>query len=152
MRKSWKRALIDGLYIGIPFYLFIGAVVIKEFSVKPVHVTERIEAETFGYNPAYEDETESYDLVTLRTTAYCSCEKCCGHNTGITYSGTMAKAEHTIGANLEEFQIGTEIEIDGITYVVEDKGNLSKGTIDIFFNSHEEALNYGVQYKVATIK
>lgn len=109
---------------------------------------------SYEYNPIHVEEIveESKELITLRTIAYCPCEKCCGWNTGITYSGTTATAGRTIGANLEQFPIGTELEIDGITYVVEDKGNLSKGTIDIFFNSHEEALNYGVQYKVAKIK
>ena len=42
------------------------------------------------------------------------------------------------------FAFGTELIIDGHTYVVEDRGGAIRGNrIDIFFSSHQAALNYG---------
>ena len=39
------------------------------------------------------------------------------------------------------------IVIDGHTYVAEDTGSAIKGNrIDIYFDTHQEALNFGVQY------
>ena len=35
---------------------------------------------------------------------------------------------------------------DGNVYVVEDRGGMASNVIDVFFNSHQEALNFGVKY------
>jgi 3D (Asp-Asp-Asp) domain-containing protein len=35
--------------------------------------------------------------------------------------------------------------INGETYIVEDRG-VGSGVIDIYFDSHSEALSFGVQY------
>lgn len=86
-------------------------------------------------------------LGIYKLTAYCGCSKCCGKSTGITASGAKAKANHTIAAP-KNFAFGTKIEIDGNIYVVEDRGGAIKGNkIDVYFNSHSEALNFGVKYK-----
>lgn len=91
-----------------------------------------------------ESEPErDYYTVTFETTAYCPCSKCCGKSDGITASGTYATAGRTIAAP-SNYAFGTEIEIDGNVYVVEDRGGAIKGNrIDIFFDSHSEANNYG---------
>lgn len=90
----------------------------------------------------------SYDyLGYYRLTAYCPCEKCCGVNTGITATGTKATAGRTIGVNPEDIPYGTVVYIDGKPYVAEDTGGaIGHNHIDIFFNTHEEALKFGVQY------
>ena len=77
-------------------------------------------------------------------TAYCSCAYCCGKTDGITASGTYCTAGRTIAADTSIFPFGTELVIDGHTYVVEDVGGAIGGhRIDIYFDSHQEALNYG---------
>ena len=77
-------------------------------------------------------------------TAYCSCAYCCGKTDGITASGTHCTAGRTIAADTSIFPFGTELVIDGHTYVVEDVGGAIGGhRIDIYFDSHQEALNYG---------
>lgn len=84
-----------------------------------------------------------YYTVTFETTAYCACSKCCGKSDGITASGTYATAGRTIAAP-SNYAFGTEIEINGNVYVVEDRGGAIKGNrIDIFFDSHSAANNYG---------
>lgn len=105
----------------------------------------------------YEDYEDNYDdgeseiygekiyLGTFRITHYCPCSQCCGEYTGLTASGTVATAERTVSAS-DQFEFGTQLEIDGIVYTVEDRGGFSYDTIDIFCDSHEEALEKGTYY------
>lgn len=99
--------------------------------------------------PEPEAEWETYIA-----TAYCPCEKCCGkyaknRPNGIVYtaSGEIAEEGVTIAADWEVLPPGTEVEIDGIgTKIVHDKGSAIKGNrIDIYFESHQKALDFGVQ-------
>lgn len=103
--------------------------------------------------PPEAETLEFHHTITLRTTGYCSCEKCCGLSTGITCSGTQATPKRTIGANLNQFPIGTVIVINGIEYVVEDTGSaIQDNHVDVFYATHEEALQHGVQYVNAYVK
>lgn len=77
---------------------------------------------------------------------YCSCETCCNKSDGITASGTQATAGRTIAADPDVLPMGSVVIIDGHTYTVEDVGGAIKGKrIDIFMDSHEEALQAGVR-------
>ena len=81
-----------------------------------------------------------------KITAYCSCAKCCGKSTGITAMGTKATAGRTVAAS-SKFAFGTKLNINGHTYTVEDRGGAINGNkIDIYVNSHAEALAWGVRY------
>lgn len=83
---------------------------------------------------------------TYKITAYCSCSKCCGKATGRTASGTQATAGRTVAAS-SKFAFGTKLNIGGHIYTVEDRGGAINGNkIDIFVNSHAEALQWGVRY------
>lgn len=92
----------------------------------------------------FEDIPEYTELGTFKLTAYCSCSKCCGKSDGITASGKKAKANHTVATD-SSIPFGTELYINGNTYIVEDRG-VKGNVIDIYFDSHEEALNFGVKY------
>ena len=90
------------------------------------------------------DQASGTYLGEFVATAYCSCAYCCGKTDGITASGTYCTAGRTIAADTSIFPFGTELVIDGHTYVVEDVGGAIGGhRIDIYFDSHQEALNYG---------
>lgn len=83
----------------------------------------------------------------FKLTAYCACSKCCGQwadANATTASGTYAVQGRTVACNSLPF--GTRIIINGNVYVVEDRGGMANNVIDVFFNSHQEALNFGVQY------
>ena len=81
-----------------------------------------------------------------KITAYCPCSKCCGKSNGITASGTKATAGRTVAAS-SNFALGTKLNINGHIYTVEDRGGAINGNkIDIFVNSHSEALAWGVRY------
>ena len=81
-----------------------------------------------------------------KITAYCSCAKCCGKATGRTAMGTKATAGRTVAAS-GKFAFGTKLNINGHVYTVEDRGGAINGKkIDIYVNSHAEALAWGVRY------
>lgn len=93
--------------------------------------------------PLQDPHPEEYYTVYFDATAYCSCAACCGKSDGITASGAKATAGHTIAAP-SSYGFGTQIEIDGVLYTVEDRGSAIKNNrIDIFFDSHQAANNYG---------
>ena len=90
--------------------------------------------------------TASAGSQVYKITAYCSCAKCCGKATGRTAMGTKATAGRTVAAS-GKFAFGTKLNINGHVYTVEDRGGAIKGNkIDIFVNSHAEALAWGVRY------
>lgn len=104
-------------------------------------------------------------LGEFKTTAYCSCVKCCGiwsakHPSRIdtayiqrTNSGTIPTASRTVSVDPDVIPLGTVLIIDGHEYIAEDTGSAVKGkVIDIYFDSHKLAVEYGVQKKIIYIK
>lgn len=85
-------------------------------------------------------------------TAYCACVQCCGKTDGITASGVKAVEGVTVAMN-KSIPFGTKIYIDGVgERIVQDRGGAIKGKrIDLFFNDHQSALNFGRQTKRITI-
>ncbi len=75
------------------------------------------------------------------TTGYCHCKKCNGkYAFGPLANGDMPEQGRTVamgGVPLE-----TRVRINGKTYVVEDRG-VSGNHIDIFYESHSDALDHG---------
>ena len=96
---------------------------------------------------------EKYTEMRVTATAYCPCAKCCGKSDGITATGKKATAGRTIAVDPSVIPYGTEVVINGHTYIAEDCGGLVKGKrIDIFFDSHEDALQFGVQKMTVLVK
>ena len=104
--------------------------------------TEEPTTESTTEAPSTEANGMTY-LGTYSLTAYCSCVNCCGKSNGITASGTQATAGRTVACN--SLPLGTVISINGYQYVVEDTGGMGGNVIDIYFDSHEEAINFGRQ-------
>ena len=105
------------------------------------------------------------ELGEFKTTAYCTCIKCCGiwsaeHPSRVgtdyvqrTKSGTIPTADRTVSVDPDVIPLGTVLIIDGHEYIAEDTGSAVKGNvIDIYFDSHELAVEYGVQMKTIYIK
>lgn len=83
-------------------------------------------------------------------THYCPCARCCGVGGGkVTASGTKPTAGRTVGVNPRLIKYGTHLQVGKYKgYVAEDTGGgIGWKHLDIFCNSHQEALNAGVQYK-----
>lgn len=81
-------------------------------------------------------------LGTFTLTAYCNCAQCCGTAGNLTASGTVPTAGRTIA--MAGVPFGTQLLINGNVYTVEDLGT-PYGHVDIYFNSHSEALAFGLQ-------
>lgn len=89
--------------------------------------------------------------MTVTATAYCACTYCTDGD-GITATGTQATAGRTIAVDPSIIPYGTEVIINGHTYIAEDCGGAIKGNkVDIYFDTHAEALQFGRQTLTAYI-
>jgi len=98
-----------------------------------------------------EPEAEKAETVDMLVTAYCPCAKCCGTGSpGITANGhKIQPGDHFVAAD-KRYPFGTELTIPGYNkgqpVKVLDRGGAIKGNrIDVFFPTHQEALQWGVQ-------
>lgn len=107
-----------------------------------------------------EAESEIDDLRLLgefKVSAYCSCEICCqewanNRPNGIVYgaSGEELVPYHSIAVDTDIIPYGKSVFIDGIEYVAHDCGGAVKGNrIDIYMDSHEAAVEFGVKNMMA---
>lgn len=91
-------------------------------------------------------QAKGASLGRFETTAYCGCSQCCPGGHALTYSGTVPKAGHTISADITVFPIGTKLMIGDTVYTVEDVGSAVSGNrLDIYFDTHRQALDYGMK-------
>ena len=121
------------------------------------NIKNKIETETDR-----EVDTQAVKPVNLgkfKLTAYCPCEICCN---GYAYNRPVDENENEIiyGAIGEELKEGysiavdpdvipyrSEVIINGKTYRAQDCGGAIKGNrIDVYFEDHNDALDFGVQY------
>ncbi len=118
----------------------------SEIIKEPVNKIVQIQTKVTSRSSARGTTVTSASSGRYKVTAYCSCVKCCGKTNGITASGTKAQANRTVAAP-GTFAFGTQLLINGQTYTVEDRGGAIQGNrIDVYMNSHSEALAWGVRY------
>lgn len=130
--------------------------IIKEPVEKIVQVQSNVvtsRASTTSRQEVANSGTSSGTVKVYKVTAYCPCSKCCGsHANGITASGTKATAGRTIAAP-SNFTFGTKLVINGKEYIVEDRGGAIKGNrIDMYVDTHAQALAWGVKYLPVEVK
>ncbi|MDR3228559.1 MAG: 3D domain-containing protein [Puniceicoccales bacterium] len=109
---------------------------------------------------------------TMTVTAYCNCERCCGWHLdeagvpvfsggplkgkpkeiGITASGKRTTAG-TVASSPTGLPLGTLLYIEGEgVFRVEDRGGgLQNDQLDMWFPTHEEALQWGRQKRRVTV-
>jgi 3D (Asp-Asp-Asp) domain-containing protein len=158
---SWAVVLIVGILLGF----LLSAVIFA--GDKPVESTDSETASMVTETSVNSTSTVSTEptkklasLGIFKITAYCPCEKCCGkwgknrptdENGQLivnTASGELAVQGVTIAADTDVLPYGTSVMIDGHEYIVQDKGVKVKGNqIDIYFKNHQDAVQFGVQYK-----
>lgn len=134
--------------------------------IQPMEVLETDEPmETLATVEEPIPEVRYISLGEFMLTAYCSCEKCCGYWATVrpldeagnpivyTADGNIATQGVTIAADANLFPFGTSLFVEGHEYIVQDRGGAIIGNhIDIYFESHEEALQFGIQYKEVFVK
>lgn len=126
-----------------------------------VEETETVETEIVILEEELEEgvSDEKISLGEFKLTAYCSCEKCCGkwalnrpkdeNGKDIVYgsTGNILVAGTSIAVDPSVIPYGSQVEINGHTYTAHDTGGAIKGNrIDVYFDSHQEARNFGVQF------
>ena len=103
--------------------------------------TEALPASVAGIEPT---------VVSMNTSAYCACVRCCGKSNGITSSGAKATEWYTVAAG-SGYPIGTVIYIPALAdkpnggwFIVQDRGGaISNNRIDVYMGSHQAAINFG---------
>lgn len=101
------------------------------------------------------EESNHISLGEFKLTAYCSCEKCCGiwaynRPNGIVYGaiGEELQEGYSIAVDPNVIPYGTEVVINDRIYKAQDCGGAIKGNrIDLYFDSHEDALEFGVKHE-----
>jgi 3D (Asp-Asp-Asp) domain-containing protein len=97
------------------------------------------------FRPA--DPPPAKRLHVVVATAYCHCPICCGQwADGWTASGTRAANGRTLAADPAVFPMGTCLAFPDGPRVVEDTGSAIIGDrVDVYFDTHHEALQFGRQ-------
>lgn len=142
-------SILLGLLISIPIcYMVYTNRVGTTYAIRETP----IQVETVTYSPEVKtiekiEPIREY-LGTFEITAYCACGHCCnGSSDGLTYTETVATAGRTIAVDPNVIPLGSIVEINGVSYVAEDIGGAIKNNhIDIFFDSHSDAREFGKQY------
>lgn len=174
MDKQTKKALIilaalftAGTFLGVTLGMILAHALTgdkhTEVWMPQVEYIEETETE----EPETEEATEEgkdvlvdagpqiveHPLGEFKLTAYCTCSKCCGQwADGITASGAEATPGRTIAVDPDVIPLGSVVDINGFEYIAEDVGGAIQGKrIDILFPSHEDALDFGVQYANVSI-
>ena len=103
-------------------------------------------------------ESGHWRMIRMRVTGYCPCSKCCGvFSDGITANNHHIQPGDTFVAADRSYQFGTEMAIPGYNddqpVRVMDRGGAIKGNrLDLFFHTHQAALQWGVQYLDVLVK
>jgi len=143
---NYKRFL--SLLIGLSLVIGMG---LGWFLLPTQTITEVKEIEKEVITEVIKYDTIDFTGETYTVTAYCDCVKCCGiYSDGITASGTRATQGRTLAVDRAIIPLGSKVVVEGFTgvMVAEDTGNpkyMSGKRIDIYFNSNQEALNFGVK-------
>lgn len=164
-RKQWFRRMFTvALFMGLIIGFVLGRLSVAAFEEtavepEPDSITSVIPVDPAAPvdSPEPEEPASPVLLGTYRVTAYCSCEKCCGkwaqnRPNGIVYGASGEELIAGISC-ASPLPFGTVIEIEGYgeytvqdrtaSWVVEKYGN---NLVDIYFDNHEAACEFGLQY------
>lgn len=117
-------------------------------------VTEAIAEVDAETQPVVASEAQCKDewvsLGTFKTSAYCGeayHHICNDGNASKTATGTTPTAGRTIAVDPTKIPYGSQVKINDTIYVAEDCGGaIVDNRVDIFFNTHQEALAFGIRY------
>ena len=124
---------------------------IEERKLVQEEITEE-EIETFENEEIIEEDVPeeiNKQWVTFELSAYCPCEYCCDTYTGITASGLNVEVGMCAAPDNIPFDSICVIPELGMELNVQDRGGYIVNTydglvrLDVYCNSHEEALEFG---------
>lgn len=172
--KKFIRTWIISLVIMGVLSSSVTALLLKP---EPIEAVEEVHHHAYFFTPkVYETKLEPgiiqevepepliQSLGEYTITAYCSCEICCGEWAkdrpgGIVYGASMEELQAGVSvAASSDFEFGSVILIDGQEYVVQDRpanwivDKYEGKIIDVYFDDHQEALEFGKQFKEIYLK
>lgn len=174
-RNQWFRRMFTvALLLGLVVGFFLGRVSALAFGKDqadpenaPSQAAEVQPTQTIIPTPEVSFEpVEPVNLVYLgefRVTAYCSCEICCGQwaenrPDGIVYGASGEELVAGVSC-ASPLPFGTVLEIEGVgTYIVQDRtaswvvDKYGENIVDIYFDDHQAALEFGLQYRNVYMK
>ena len=153
MNKEDVQAITFILVFALAFAFVLGYFVAWA-KVEPKIIEKEVVQVEYLNSAADEVQVETWKpLGVFEITAYCACQKCCGKypdhpEYGITATGTQATQGRTIAVDPNVIPLGSEVIIEGDTFIAEDTGSAIKGKrIDVYISDHDTALCFGVQSK-----
>lgn len=123
----------------------------KEKELEEINVVTETEdvlsASNYKGEQIYTLKNEREYLGEFKLTAYCGCWSCSeGYGNG-TATGTIAQADYTIAVDPDVIPYGSVVYINGNMYIAEDCGGaVNNNQIDVYHNTHDEAVKFGIQY------
>ncbi len=135
---------------------------VEKVQTKPDNATNQqaddSESNTKSNTKSNTEQPEEWESIEMRVTAYCPCPKCCGeYSDGVTACGYEIQPGDTFVAADRRYSFGTEMLIPGYSnsraVKVLDRGGAIKGNrLDVFFATHQEALEWGVKYLEVSVR
>lgn len=152
MTARLKGCIVLAFCVG--FVFGVGAVQPEIIKLEAAEVIE-----TAADTVLLDEPLEPDEWLDFTATAYCACAQCCGkwaYTQGDVIRGAYGEPlieNQTVAADPDVLPAGTVIEVSGQgTYTVADKG-VSGNHIDIYYENHNDALEYGrKEVKVRILK
>ena len=149
-RRNYVIAAVAGILLSLAFWAW------QLTRPEPILVESAETSSQYSEVPEPAPSAEPEPLGEFELTAYCSCETCCGEwalnrpldeaGEPIVYtaSGAVAEAGVTVAVDPDVIPLGTEIRIEGHgVYTAQDTGAFTGNIIDIYFENHEAAREFG---------
>ena len=110
------------------------------------------------------EQPKRISLGEFKLTAYCSCVKCCGfwaygrpldengNDIVIGASGERLYQGVSVAVDPAVIPYDSKLYIDGKEYIAHDCGGAINGNrIDVYFDNHKDALDFGVRYAIVEV-
>lgn len=131
-------------------YVIMAMLVYEPLMVSTADTSPPVVNDTPIVEKAVIDIEEPISIGECKLTAYCKENYphiCNNGDSSVTATGTTPTANRTVAVDPSVIPYGSKVIINGHTYIAEDCGGAIKGNrVDILFDTHHEALEFGVQY------